>query len=349
MTVRQLTSGRFACHFRPMGSRRDELERFKTQINLSEYAAACGYAIDRRRSSRSSVSMKHPDGSRLLITKAGDGHWIFCSPSEPGFSGSIVDFVMRTKRLNIGQARVELRPWVGGTALPPRPPPELFAPAVELSERDPAAVLAVYQNAKPCPLHPYLMQQRSLPEATLCDSIFVGRIMADGSKHGNVLLPHFDRSGVCGFELKNAGFTAFAKGGVKGLWCSRPREEDTRLVIAETGIDALSYAALHGTDGTRFVSVAGSLNPEQPELLAAAIKRLPEGGEVIAATDHDDAGDRLAEELMELHGREDAPRTAFTVHRPQTPGQDWNDIVRARRAPLDLTDGGMPPHSDHQP
>ena len=39
--------------------------------------------------------------------------------------------------------------------------------------------------------------------------------------------------------------TGFAKGEDKGLWFSAARAGDTALVIVETGIDALSYAALH--------------------------------------------------------------------------------------------------------
>ena len=42
---------------------------------------------------------------------------------------------------------------------------------------------------------------------------------------------------------------------------------DTELVVCETAIDLLSYAALFGIEGRRFVSTAGALNPEQPALL----------------------------------------------------------------------------------
>jgi hypothetical protein len=38
----------------------DELESFKTNINLTEYAAASGYRLDRKASSRNSAVMVHP-------------------------------------------------------------------------------------------------------------------------------------------------------------------------------------------------------------------------------------------------------------------------------------------------
>ena len=43
---------------------RDELERFKTAINLTEYAASEGYQLDRRESSRNSLVMCPPAATR---------------------------------------------------------------------------------------------------------------------------------------------------------------------------------------------------------------------------------------------------------------------------------------------
>jgi hypothetical protein len=59
-----------------MGEPVGELALFKTTINLSEYAAAQGYRIDRRASSRNSVVMKTEAGDKIVIARAQDGHWI---------------------------------------------------------------------------------------------------------------------------------------------------------------------------------------------------------------------------------------------------------------------------------
>ena len=58
---------------------RDELERFKTGINLTEYAASEGYQLDRRASSRNSGVMRHPGGDKIVIARGEDGHWIYFS------------------------------------------------------------------------------------------------------------------------------------------------------------------------------------------------------------------------------------------------------------------------------
>jgi len=71
---------------------RDELETFKRVIDLSEYAAARGYQLDRKESSRSSRVMRF-DGDKISISRAPDGHWVYYSFRNLEDNGTIVDFV----------------------------------------------------------------------------------------------------------------------------------------------------------------------------------------------------------------------------------------------------------------
>ena len=57
---------------------RDELERFKTAINLTEYAASQGYQLDKRASSRNSVVMRHPAGDKVVIAR--NDNFLFGAP-----------------------------------------------------------------------------------------------------------------------------------------------------------------------------------------------------------------------------------------------------------------------------
>ena len=313
--------------------RADELERFKTDVNLTEYAAHLGFAVDRRASSRNSVALRHPDGSKVIVTRDADRHWVFCDVHDPRASGSIVDFVQHRRGGTLGDVRKELRPWVGRGPLPSdRPAPALFVRDLEPTGRDVAAVLAAYASTTPCGgRHPYLESDRGIPAAVLADAVFDGRVRVD--RRGNAVFPHFDAGGtVCGFEIKNRNFTGFAKHGEKGLWGSRPNPDDVRLVVAETAVDALSHAALFGTGGTRFVSTAGQLNAVQPALLASAMGKLPDGGEVVAAVDHDAGGDALAGRLEVLFGELPHGRRTFRRNSPPEHGADWNDVLAGRAA-----------------
>jgi len=73
-----------------MLERSEELEQFKTQINLSEYAAACGCVLDRRSSSRNSAVMRHPNGDKLIVAVGKEGHWVYFSFRDDSDNGTIV-------------------------------------------------------------------------------------------------------------------------------------------------------------------------------------------------------------------------------------------------------------------
>jgi len=175
--------------------------------------------------------------------------------------------------------------------------------------------------------HPYLENDRSLPAPLLEDPRFAGRIRTDSK--GNAVFPHFNREGLCGYEIKNRGFTGFASGGTKGLWSSHEEDGDTRLVVCESAIDALSHAALFPAPGTRYASIGGQMNPLQPELVRAAAARMPVGSEIVAAMDADTEGRKLADvvrQAVELSGRSDL---RFSVHEP-VGFKDWNDQLRGK-------------------
>jgi hypothetical protein len=160
---------------------------------------------------------------------------------------------------------------------------------------------------------------------------FIGRVRMDD--RGNAIFPHFDQDGLCGYEIKNAGFTGFASDGSKGLWLSNERPEDNRFVTCEAAIDALSHAVLFPDDRARYASIGGKPNPQQPELIRSAIARMPAGGEIVAAMDADAEGRKLAEivrRAVELSGRGDL---RFAIHEPSI-GKDWNDVLRTKRYPF---------------
>jgi hypothetical protein len=96
----------------------DELEQFKTLVNLSEFAAARGFELDRRESSRNSAVMRHPDGDKIIIARNGENaNWIFFSVRDERENGTIIDFIQRREGINLGQVRKILRNWLGA----PRP------------------------------------------------------------------------------------------------------------------------------------------------------------------------------------------------------------------------------------
>jgi hypothetical protein len=174
-----------------------------------------------------------------------------------------------------------------------------------------------------------LKRQFALDDELLADLTSELRYAHYTDRYQNAVFPHRDRNGICGFEFRNYRFRGFSKGGEKGLWYSRALPVDTTLIVCESGIDVLSYHVLHQPPQAHYFSIAGEMNPMQKILLASAMQKLPRGGTVIAATDNDPGGVNLARKIREI--AEEAARQDLGVvdHRPDTEGQDWNDVQRA--------------------
>ena len=304
---------------------RRELENFKTRIDLRAYAASEGYQEDRGNSYQGSACMRHPaTDDKIFVKRDADGHYVYFSVRDDRDNGSLLDFVMVRQRVSLGAARKVIRLWLGQ----PQQVPVPAFPALPKTPKDRMRVDTEFARMQEVRSHPYLENERTLPAALLESGRFAGRVRMDG--RGNAVFPHFDRDGLCGYEIKNSGYTGFSAGGSKGLWFSQVGPEDNRLVFCESAIDALSHAALFPDDRARYASIGGKPNPQQPELIRAAVARMPVGSEIVAAMDADADGATLAGVVrgaVELSGRTDL---RFAVHEPFG-FKDWNDQLRGKQ------------------
>ena len=304
-----------------------ELETFKREIDLRQLAVSLGYEIDRRESWRGSTVLRR-GADKIVVKRNGNGHYVFFSVREDEDCCTVIDFVERRQNLSLGAVRKVLRPWIG------RPAILMPLPALEPTSSDRIRVECAYRGMADVSQYPYLEQERCLPAVVLWSPRFVGRMRMDC--RGNTVFPHFDAAGLCGYEIKNRGFTGFAAGGQKGLWFSRTRRDDRRLILTESAIDALSHAALFpdAADQTHYASLGGKPSRRQMDLLQAAIAKLPEGAEIVAAFDADLAGRRLAGDIRQvvanLASRMERSDLIFKSHLPLKEGEDWNMVLQNR-------------------
>jgi hypothetical protein len=305
----------------------DELERFKSEINLTTFAASRGYRVDRRESSRSCVVMRDPaTGDKIVVSRSPrDGHWIYFSVRDARDQGTIVDFVQRRAGGTLGDVRRALAPWLGPA--PPSVAPELYRQAVEPRTVDRALAARLFEEARAVVNSAYL-NARGIKPAILCSERFAGTFREDA--RGNVLFPHRDTNGFAGFESKNLGWTSFSPGGVRALWWSNCFDGDTGLVLVESAIDALSFHQVQGAPPVRYASTAGTLSQHQRLVLRQTVRELPRGISVALAFDRDAAGDSLADEVRALGGAE------FSRCCPPTE-KDWNDHLRTMKPERDGT------------
>lgn len=302
----------------------DELEKFKREINLVEFAQSKGYQVIKSESSKASTVMKDGAGDKVIVATAEDGHGVYFSVRDDRDNGSVIDFAQKRSGGNLGQVRKELRGWVpGSSSYRPTPAAQRQAKP-EASSRDRVQVLAVWSRMQQQPEggHPYLLNERKLSARTLSDPRFAGHVRIDA--RGNAAFPHYDQDGLTGYELKNEGFTGFAKGGEKALWHSSNLGTARRVVICESAIDCMSHCQASGDQNSAYVSIGGAMSDKQRELLRDKISAA-QG--VVIATDRDEAGQKLADEISGL-----APAGARVNRSIPGNGKDWNDELKYRQS-----------------
>ncbi len=291
----------------------NELEQFKTDINLVDYVTSLGYSIDKQESSRSNIVMRDSHNDKIIITQhSTTQHWIYWSDRDKADKGTIIDFIQRRRGLSLGQVRKELRSWTLSQG------PVSHVHHVVQSKPDIKLMLDQYQQTKPISDHPYLINERKIPLSTLHHPKFAGRIRIDA--HQNAIFPHFSDGQVCGYEIKNSNFTGFSPHGKRGLWCSVYQPSAHRIIITESAIDALSFHALHGRQHDLYLSIGGQLGKKQLSLIQRSIKNV--SGDVVVAFDNDEKGNQYASILKELLQGIELTRWLPTA-------KDWNDDLRA--------------------
>lgn len=306
----------------------EELERFKTDIDLRQYAGAAGYAVDVRESSKRATVMRR-GADKISVRQLSDGHYVYFSWRDESDNGTIIDFVQRERRCNFAEMRAELRRWLGGPEKQAArlPPIQDLPPLVRGGEPDLPSVRTAFERAEVSAQSEYL-RARGLAPGIAVTPRFNGRIRVDA--RGNVLFLHANTNGPCGFEKVNTGWKGFSPGGEKGLFLSHGLAGDERLVICESGIEALSHATLFPDEGARYASVGGRMSAAQMEFLTLVVSGMRPCREVVAAMNADEAGRALArmvESAVKAAGRSDV---SFHVHEPEREGADWNDLLRER-------------------
>lgn len=314
-----------------------ELAAFK-RLNLSLIASAFGYEIDKKKSTTHSVLMRS-GGDKIVISKNG-GDYVYFSVHDPTSAGTVIDLVQRTIEpgCSLGRVRQIVRPFLGGSYRARVAETHQHQAVIEPNRADVPGVAARYArfNAITQP-HPYLCGERGVPFELLQTERLRGRVR-HCPRLGSIVFPHSSADDfatnadaeVCGYEIKGRGVTMFSKGGVKALWQSAGCNIDSKLVVAESGLDAISYLAVHGEEGTRVVSLSGQMNSAQPGLLLVAIGRMPSGSRLVAAFDNDPAGDKLTASLADLLARAARPDLGLIDDRPKQRGHDWNQVLCAK-------------------
>ncbi len=320
-----------------MVSRAEELQQFK-RIDLVAFAISRGFELDRKASSRSSVAVRNVRGDKLIIGKSDDGtyHYFNAKGSD---AGTIIDLVQSLDGGSLGDVRKTLRAFDPASALATTAQSKPVTVVARSVDR--VQVQATWAKALPLQSENlYLSRCRMIASSTYLHPRFYGRFRIDS--RNNVLAAHHDKTGLCGYEMKNGTregttFTGFSPGGVKGLFASRPADGDRTMVVAETFIDMLSVAALKGIEGRRFFSLGGQPSPLQITLLRAAVARMPCRATIELCVDNDQGGKAIAGQVKAALETAVHDAQKIKVCPPPDTSKDWNDYLKSAQATRRMT------------
>lgn len=296
-----------------------ELERFKTDINLVDYLGSKGYAVDKDESSRVQTVLRNQE-AKIGVLLSRDGHWIFYDyRTDKG--GSIIDFEQSSTGKNLGEVRKELRPLVGG-ALPILSHAAQYREPVQ-SKKNRQKMASKFSETKILKYSRYLENDRGIERETLASDRFYGTVRID--KRMNICFPHRDHEGISGFEKKNKNFSGFSSGGERTLWFSKAKADDTRIVICESGVDALSYYQLKDDGKMQYCRVGGQVNRKQVELIKKIVSK-NQDKEITLAFDNDQAGKEHTVKIQ--NNIPEAKNLKIDI---PTTEKDWNEKLIQRQ------------------
>jgi hypothetical protein len=148
-----------------MRNQDSELDAFKREIDLRQFAVSLGYEIDRHESWRGSTVLRR-DADKIVVKRNGNGHYVFFSVRDERDNGTVIDLLQRRQNLSLGAVRQILRPWIGRAAISSQ------FPRLEPVGLDRMRVEGSYRRMANAQRLPYLEHERCVPTAVLSSPRF---------------------------------------------------------------------------------------------------------------------------------------------------------------------------------
>lgn len=301
--------------------RSQELDFFKSNIDLSLYAETFSFQRDSIKSSKNNIVMKSGADTVIISLNRNTGHWQYFNSQNDTDRGTIIEFIQNRTSLNLGQVRIELRAF---SNTPQSSGPEKTVPKIKgPSKINISRVQGFLKHRKQCISNDYL-QSRNINIMTIQAPVFNSRIL-EGYK-GAVIFPHFNKNGICGYEVNNVDFKHFPETGEKGLWLSRSPKLVDNIVFTESPIEALSYFQYFNFPANVLLaSGSGNWSKDADSLIMQLIMKHPDS-KVVAAFNNDKGGQIQYKRLSNILENVCQLEKCF----PPEEGSDWNLMLRRK-------------------
>ncbi|RZK33282.1 MAG: hypothetical protein EOO61_15580, partial [Hymenobacter sp.] len=187
----------------------NELDKFKRDIDLVDYAQRQGYEV-KKEGRRGDWHQLEKEGEVLIVTRK-DDHQVYLNTGDDRDKGSVIDFA-KTRGgdghgLNLGQVRQQLREYLNDAPAPTR----VYAQPVDVArlnalpvtderqaeeERKTRLIAEVLGVKKELTDRTYL-HSRGIEDKTLDSPAFQGRIFtAQQNEHKNTAFPLYNENGL---------------------------------------------------------------------------------------------------------------------------------------------------------
>ena len=299
-----------------------ELNNFKTNINLAEFATAFGYYRDKEKSSINAPVMRHENGDKIIIGRdRADNHYIYFNPNNDSDNGTIIDFVKNRTGETLGHIRKRLRSWLHN------PQPQENIP-VKTSSKDALRIANIWSAIK---------EERGAFDKhwgvyhTTLDKLQKMRNVKRG-EDGSYYFALSNTQGICGIEKRTgAGEKHIISGSEKGVFVDGELKEAREIVIFESPVDMASYIELNDQiyDTDRYYACTMGSIGESTEKSLEAIFDYNKEAKIIIAVDNDAGGDQITEKIATILSRVDGKLDRAERQVPQT--KDWNDDLKAEK------------------
>lgn len=235
-----------------------ELDRFKTDIDFIGYLVKNdGYQVDNSISSNSTTGLvNESSGSKIFIKTLNNGHQIFSDKKAPLDSGktggSIIDYLQSYKKLNLGEIRKELRPYLTSGI-----PSVSYSQITNRVKKELPVMSEEYFKFMPIRNTTYL-NSRGISDETIKHPTFEGRIGEKQIKsatkdtfYNSTVFPMYENisNKITGLEVKNEFYSGSYAGSNKttGFWKSNAPSgaEKPTAFIGEAPIDHLAHFQMH--------------------------------------------------------------------------------------------------------
>lgn len=160
------------------------------------------------------------------------------------------------------------------------------------------------------------------------------------AQDGTIVFPYRDLAGITGLRIHHERGTGWSGRLDSGLWTSRERATDRRLVFVESPTDALAYQQANDVQDARYLAVGAKIQPRQEPLLVKAIGNAPPAALLVLGFGATAAGEALASRMKAI-GRS---RT-FERHSPRGL-RSWTAFVTREQADWIRAQGLRPPGRD---